>query len=147
MGKVISLHDFLMAARNSVIKSMRQIEDFNDELFKDYFDQETGAARTISIKTPEQQSEQSSAASLDVPLLAIAPLSRLGMSFVNITLELSVLKIDGIIHVYIPSETDQDTNTSFNKVNFSVTVNPYQTEDEFIKEFGSIALFYSILGC
>ena len=138
MGKVISLHDFLMAARNSVIKSMQQIADFNDELLKDYFDQESGAARTISIKTPEQQSEQSYAASLDVPLLAIAPLSRLGLSFVGIALALWVMKIDGVIHVFIPSETDQDTNTSFTKVNFSVTVNPYQTEDEFIKELGSI---------
>lgn len=28
--------------------------------------------------------------------------------------------------------------TALRKVNFSVTVNPYQTEDEFIKELGSI---------
>lgn len=138
MGRLISLHDFLMATRNAVVKSMQQIADFNADLLKGYFDQETGAAHTISINKPKLQSGQSSAASFDVPLLAIAPLSRLGLSFVNITLELWVLKIDGVTYVSIPSETDQDPDALSTRVNFNIMVNPSQTENEFIRELGLI---------
>lgn len=138
MGRLISLYDFLMAARNAVVKSMQQIADFNDELLKGYYDPETGEPLTISFTSPEVQPGQPNTASLDVPLLVISPLSRLGLASASIAMELWVLKVDEMIYVTIPSENDQNHNISSRKVNFSIVVNPSQTDEEFSKELGSV---------
>lgn len=138
MGGLISLYDFLMAARNAVVKSMQQIADFNDEQFKSYYDPETGEPLTISFTQPESQPGQPNTTWPDVPLLAITPLSRLGLSFVSITLDLWVLKVDEMIYVTIPSKNDQNPSISSSKVNFSIVVNPSQTDGEFSKELESI---------
>lgn len=138
MSTLISLHDFLMAARNSIIKSTQQIADFNNELLNYYFDPETGEPITISFKTPGLQSARSTIVSVDAPLLAISPLSMLGLSLVSIALEAWVLKVDGVIFVTIPSEIDQNPYPSSTKVNFSFVVNPSQAADEFDKELESV---------
>lgn len=138
MGRLISLYDFLMSARNAVVESVRQIEDFNDEQLKGYYDPETGEPLMISFKPPVVEPGQPNTALLDVPLLAISPLPRLGISFVRIALELCVLKVDGVIYVTIPSENDQNPNISSSKVNFDIVFNPSQTDDEFSNELVSV---------
>ncbi|WEK17914.1 MAG: hypothetical protein P0Y49_14015 [Candidatus Pedobacter colombiensis] len=138
MGSLINLRGFLTASRNSIIKSTQQITDFNEQLLKGYYDPQTGEPLTISVKMPEIQSGQFALASQDVPLLAISPISQLGLSSVSIKMELWVLKVDGVIYVTIPSEADQVPNISSSKVNFSFVVDPLQTEDEFRKELVSV---------
>ncbi|WP_343532992.1 hypothetical protein [Pedobacter sp.] len=128
MREVITFVDFMLALRNSVLSAAASLNEKNQKLLGRYFETDGQTPKSISIAG-------TATGEMNVPILAIAPLTTLGIQSASFNITLPVFAKDDGLWVSLNSNTHQtDDEIQLKEIQTSLCVNPYEQPDDFLEK-------------
>lgn len=131
MSQEIVFKDLMLALRQSVLDASTRLNDANQKLLGAYFEADG--------KTPKSISITGATAELKVPLLAMAPLTALGINSISFKMTLPVYAKDGALWVSLDKGTRQTSDETLRKeIEVSLCIDPHEDLTVFLERVSGL---------
>lgn len=131
MSQEIAFKDLMLALRKSVLDASTRLNDANQKVLGAYFEADGQTPKSISIT--------GAAVRLKVPLLAMAPLTALGINSVSFKMTLPVYAKDGELWVSLGKSGRQSADeTPWKEIQVSLCIDPHEDLTIFLERVGGL---------